>query len=69
MPALHNHLESGIVPRGWWKGRGRIFPRVHIAVGEYECIVDQIQKTGAVITEEVKDTTVFVLPGDVHGFH
>ncbi|KAI0280035.1 hypothetical protein BGY98DRAFT_932890 [Russula aff. rugulosa BPL654] len=26
----------------------------------------QIQKTGAVIAEEVKDTTVFVLPGGVH---
>jgi hypothetical protein len=39
---------------------------VLITAGEYECIVDQIQKTGAVIAEEVKDTTVFVLPAGVH---
>ena len=37
-----------------------------ITAGEYECIVDQIQKTRAAIAEEVKDTTVFVLPGGVH---
>ena len=67
VPALHNHLEPGIVPRGWWKGLGRVFPRVLITAGEYEGIVDPIQKTGAVIAEEVKDTTVFVLPGGVHG--
>jgi acetyl esterase/lipase len=66
VPALHNHLEPGIVPRGWWEGLGGVFPRVLITAGEYECLVDQIQKTGAVIAEEVKDTTVFVLPGGVH---
>ena len=66
VPELHNHLEPGIAPRGWWKGLGRVFPRVLITAGEYEGIVDPIQKTGAVIAEEVKDTTVFVLPGGVH---
>ncbi|KAF8489442.1 alpha/beta-hydrolase [Russula emetica] len=66
VPALHNHLEPGIAPRGWWKGLGRVFPRVLITAGEYEGIVDPIRRTGAVIAEEVKDTTVFVLPGGVH---
>jgi len=66
VPELHNHLEPGIAPRDWWKGLGRVFPRVLITAGEHEGIVDQIQKTGAVIAEEVKDTTVFVLPGGVH---
>ena len=66
VPELHNHLEPGIVPPGWWKGLGGIFPRILITAGEYECIGDQIQKTGAAIAEEVKDTTVFVLPGGVH---
>jgi acetyl esterase/lipase len=66
VPALRNHLEPGIAPDGWWKGLGRVFPRVLITAGEYECVVDSIQKTGAVIAEEVKDTTVFVLPGGVH---
>ena len=65
-PALHHHLEPGIAPRGWWKGLGRVFPRVLITAGEYEGIVDPIQKFGAVIAEEVKDTTMFVLPGGVH---
>jgi hypothetical protein len=66
VPALHNHLEPGIAPSGWWKGLGRVFPRILITAGEHEGIVDPIQKTGAVIAEEVKDTTVFVLPGGVH---
>jgi len=66
VPELHNHLEPGIAPRDWWKGLGRVFPRVLITAGEYEGIVDPIQKTGAVIAEEVKDTTVFVLPGGIH---
>ena len=66
VPELHNHLEPGIAPRGWWKGLGQVFPRVLITAGEYECIVDQVQKTGTVIAEEVKDTTVFVLPGGIH---
>jgi acetyl esterase/lipase len=66
VPALHNHLEPGIAPRGWWKGLGRVFPRILITAGEHEGIVDPIEKTGAVIAEEVKDTTVFVLPGGVH---
>ena len=66
VPALHNHLEPGIAPPGWWKGLGRVFPRVLITAGEHECLVDPIERTGAVIAEEVKDTTVFVLPGGVH---
>jgi acetyl esterase/lipase len=66
VPALHNHLEPGIAPDGWWKGLGGVFPRVLITAGEYEGIVDSIQRTGAVIAEEVKDTTLFVLPGGVH---
>jgi len=66
VPALHNHLEPGIAPRDWWEGLGLVFPRVLITAGEYEVIVDPIQKFGAVIAEEVKDTTVFVLPGGVH---
>jgi acetyl esterase/lipase len=66
VPELHNYLEPGIAPRDWWKGMGRVFPRVLITAGEYEGIVDPIEETGAVIAEEVKDTTVFVLPGGVH---
>ena len=66
VPKLHNHLEPGIAPRGWWKGLGRVFPHVLITAGEHEGIVDPIQKTGAVISKEVKDTTVFVLPGGIH---
>ncbi|KAF8489444.1 alpha/beta-hydrolase [Russula emetica] len=66
VPALHNHLEPGIAPLGWWKGLGQVFPRVLITAGEHEGIVDPIQRIGAVIAEEVKDTTVFVLPGGVH---
>jgi acetyl esterase/lipase len=66
VPALHNHLEPGIAPGGWWKGLGGVFSRVLITAGEHEGIVDPIQRTGAVIAEEVKDTTVFVLPGGVH---
>ena len=66
VPALHNHLEPGIAPDGWWKGLGGLFPRVLITAGEYEGIVDSIQRTGAVIAEEVKDTTLFVLPGGIH---
>jgi len=65
-PALHHHLEPGIAPHGWWKGLGRVFPRILITAGEYECIVDPIQRTAEAIAEEVKDTTVFVLPGGVH---
>ena len=65
-PALHNHLEPGIAPRSWWKGLGRVFLHVLITAGEYEGAIDPIQKTGAVIAEEVKDTTIFVLPGGVH---
>ena len=43
-----------------------MFPRVLITAGEYEGSVDQIQRTAEAITEEVKDTTLFVLPGGVH---
>jgi len=66
VPALHYHIEPGIVPHGWWKGLGRVFPRVLITAGEHEGIVDQIQRTAEAIAEEVKDTTVFVLPGGIH---
>jgi len=66
VPALHHHLEPGIAPHGWWKGLGRVFPRVLITAGEYEGSVDQIQRTAEAIAEEVKDTTLFVLPGGVH---
>jgi acetyl esterase/lipase len=54
------------VPRSWWKGLGGVFPRVLITAGEYECISDHILRTGEAIAEEVKDTTVFVLPGGIH---
>jgi hypothetical protein len=66
VPALRNHLEPGIAPRSWWEGLGRVFSRILITAGEHEGLVDPIQKTGAVIAEEVKDTTMFVLPGGVH---
>ncbi len=66
VPALHYHLEPGIAPHGWWEGLGRMFPRVLTTAGEYECIVDQIQRTADAIAEEVKDTTVFALPGGIH---
>ena len=66
VPALHNHLEPGVAPDGWWNGLERVFPRVLITAGEHECSVDSIQRTGALIAKEVKDTTVFVLPGGVH---
>ena len=66
VPALHNHLEPGIAPHGWWKGLGQVFPRMLITAGEYEGILDSIERAGTVIAEEVKDTTVFVLPGGVH---
>ena len=66
VPALHNHIEPGIAPCGWWKGLGQVFPSVLITAGEYEGSVDPIQKTGAVIAEEVKDMMMFVLPRGVH---
>ncbi len=66
VPAVRRHLEPGIAPHWWWKGLGRVFPRVLITAGEHECIVDQIQKAADAIAEEVKDTTVFVLPGGIH---
>jgi len=65
-PALHQHLEPGITPPGWWNGLGRVFPRVLITAGEHEGLVDQIQRMAAVIAEQVQDTTVFILPGGVH---
>jgi hypothetical protein len=39
---------------------------VLVTAGEYEIPIDQIQITAAAIAEEVRDTTVFVLPGGVH---
>jgi acetyl esterase/lipase len=65
-PTLHQHLEPGITPPGWWNGLGRVFPRVLITAGEHEGLVDQIQRMAAVIAEQVQDTTVFILPGGVH---
>jgi acetyl esterase/lipase len=65
-PALRHHFEPGVAPRGWWKGLGRVFPRVLITAGEFEGCVDHIEKTAAAIAEEVQDTTVFVLTGGVH---
>ena len=65
MPAWHNHLEPGIAPLSGWKGLGRVFPRVLVTAAEYECGLDPIQGTVAEIAEEVKDTTMFVLPGGV----
>lgn len=53
--------------RGRWKGVRRVFQGVLITAGEYEG-VDTIHKTGAVIAEEVNDTTVFVLLGGVHEY-
>ena len=34
--------------------------------GEREALIDRILTTTAAIAEEVRDTTVFVLPGGVH---
>ena len=47
--------------RDWWEGLGRpgVFPRVLITAEENEGIVDPIQRFGAAIVEEVKDTTMF----------
>ena len=63
---LRCHFEPGVAPRDWWTGFGRVFPRVLVTAGEHEALIDQIHPTAAVIAEEVKDTTVFVLPGGVH---
>ena len=65
-PELRHYFEPGLTPRGWWSGLGRVFPRVLITAGEYEVMVDQIQRMAAVIAEQVQDTTTFVLPGGVH---
>jgi hypothetical protein len=49
-----------------------VFPRLAdlgemlITAGEYEGLVDSIQRTTAGIAEEVKDATVFIFPGGVH---
>lgn len=64
--ALHHHLEPGLAPRGWWAGLERVYPRVLVTAGEHEAPVDQIRTAAAAIGEEVRDTTVFVLPGGVH---
>ena len=64
--ALRYHFEPGLAPRDWWTGFGRVFPRVLVTAGEYEMPLDQIQASAAAISEEVQDTTVFVLPGGVH---
>ena len=64
--ALRYHFEPGLAPRDWWTGFGRVFPRVLVTAGEHEMPLDQIQASAAAISEEVQDTTVFVLPGGVH---
>ena len=65
-PALRYYFEPCTVPQDWWKGLRSVFPRVLVTAGEYEIPVDQIQMTAAAIAEEVRDTSVFVLPGGVH---
>ena len=65
-PALCFHLEPGLAPRGWWTGLGCIFPRALVIGGEYEGLIDPILTTAAAISEEVQDTTMFVLAGGVH---
>jgi acetyl esterase/lipase len=65
-PALRFHFEPCLASRGWWSGLGRIFPRVLVTGGEHEGLIDPILTTAAAISEEVQDTTVFVLPGGVH---
>jgi acetyl esterase/lipase len=64
--ALRSHLEPGLAPREWWKGLERVFSRVLVTAGEHEAPIDQICATAKAITEEVRDTTVFVLPKGVH---
>jgi acetyl esterase/lipase len=65
-PVLRFHFEPGLAPHGWWSGLGRISSRVLVTGGEHEGFIDPILNTAAVISEEVQDTTVFVLPGGVH---
>jgi acetyl esterase/lipase len=65
-PALRYYVEPVLAPRGWWSGLGRVFPHVLVTAGEYEMPLDQIQSCATAISEEVQDTTVFVLPGGVH---
>ena len=65
-PALRYYIEPRLAPRGWWTGLGRVFPRVLVTAGEHETPLDHIQACAAAISEEVRDTTVFVLPEGVH---
>jgi acetyl esterase/lipase len=65
-PALRCHLEPGLAPGGWWSGLGSVFSRVLVTGGEHEGPIDPILTTAAAISEEVRDTTMFVLPGGVH---
>jgi len=65
-PALRYYIEPRLAPRGWWTGLGRVFLRVLVTAGEYEMPLDHIEASAAAISEEVRDTTVFVLPGGVH---
>jgi len=65
-PALRYYIGPRLAPRGWWTGLGRVFPRVLVTAGEHEMPLDHIQACAAAISEEVRDTTVFVLPGGVH---
>jgi len=65
-PALRYYIEPRLVPRGWWTGLRRVFLQVLVTAGEYEMPLDHIEVSAAAISEEVQDTTVFVLPGGVH---
>ena len=40
--------------------------RVLVTAGEHECLLDQIIKTGTVISHNIKDTVAMVEPGVVH---
>jgi acetyl esterase/lipase len=64
---LRSYYEPGLAPHGWWMGLGRVFPRILITAGEHEGLIDQIRPASEAISEEVRDTTVFVLPGGMHG--
>jgi len=65
-PALRCYIGPRLAPRGWWTGLGRVFPRVLVTAGEHKVPTGHIQACAAAISEEVRDTTVFVLPEGVH---
>ena len=45
---------------------GCVVRRVLVVAGEYEGLIDTIEETTHAIAEEVRETTVFVLPEGVH---